>query len=143
MRSIDQIVDEIKLLDATNEPFDDYYRIADEVAAHPNGLIAVRAILELFERFPNEDFGAPGPLAHAAEAFMGRGYEGLLLQSITRTPTMHTVSLAMAAANGSEHFRHRLHEALKTVQKSEGATSISINDAIQEYFRVLRRFANE
>lgn len=76
------------------------FALADEVAAHPDGLRAVEPLLRLLERNPRLDWGAPGPVVHAAESFSRRGYEALLLESLRRTPTGHTLWMANRLMNG-------------------------------------------
>jgi hypothetical protein len=43
----------------------------------------------LLERFPDAEFGSPGPLVHELEAIPG--YLPLLRDSVRRQPTYHTV----------------------------------------------------
>ena len=49
------------------------------------------AILRFMENNPNLDYGMPGPAVRFAEKFFLKGYETLLLESIKRTPTVHTL----------------------------------------------------
>ena len=51
----------------------------------------VEAILRLMEENPDLDYGMPGPTVRFVEHFFMKGYETLLLESIKRTPTMHTL----------------------------------------------------
>ena len=50
---------------------------------------AAPAMFSLLERFPDAEFGSPGPLVHELEAIPG--YLPLLHGSVRRQPTYHTI----------------------------------------------------
>src|SRR5690349_16033760 len=50
---------------------------------------AMPAMYSLLERFPDGEFGSPGPLVHELEHIPG--FEGLLRASLERQPAMRTV----------------------------------------------------
>ena len=89
--------------------------LADEIAAQDNAFAAVPEILQLFERFPNEDFGSPGALVHVAEHFSGRGYEEELEKSLRRRPTPHTVWLANRSVNAKDGYSERFLALLRDI----------------------------
>jgi hypothetical protein len=60
---------------------------------------AIPAMLALVERYPEADFGVPGPIVHELEA-MG-GYEDALRRSLQRQPTMLTVLMVHRILNAS------------------------------------------
>lgn len=67
------------------------------------GIEAVEPLLQLMERHPLDDFGVPGAIVHFVERFYKKGYEELLVKSIKRKPTMHTVWMLNRIINGSEN----------------------------------------
>lgn len=67
------------------------------------GIEAVEPLLQLIERHPLDDFGMPGAIVHFVERFYKKGYEELLVKSINRKPTMHTVWMLNRIINGSEN----------------------------------------
>ena len=67
------------------------------------GIEAVEPLLQLMERHPLDDFGMPGAIVHFVERFYKKGYEELLVKSINRKPTMHTVWMLNRIINGSEN----------------------------------------
>ena len=75
--------------------------LMDELQEDGFGLGELECILRSMERHERFDFGAPGALVHLLEKFHGRGYEGLLLESIGRKPTSHTVWMLNRVINGS------------------------------------------
>ncbi len=81
--------------------------IAEELVATGAGLEAVETILRFMEAHPEVDFGTPGALTEFAERFCGRGYERLLLDSLRRRPTGHTVTMLGFLINGSKAGRER------------------------------------
>lgn len=65
------------------------------------GIEAIVPLLQLMERHPMDDFGAPGAIVHFVERFYKKGYEELLVESVKRRPTMHTVWMLNRVMNGS------------------------------------------
>jgi hypothetical protein len=62
----------------------------------------VQEVLQFMEENPTVDFGAPGALTVFVEQFHGRGYEPLLIASIRRKPTPHTLSMLNRLINGAK-----------------------------------------
>jgi hypothetical protein len=52
---------------------------------------AIPAMFHLIEKFPNADFGSPGPLVHSLEAKGVKQYEAELQISLLRKPTALTI----------------------------------------------------
>ena len=76
----------------------------------------VDAILRLMENYPNLDYGMPGPAVHFVERFFMKGYETLLLESIERTPTAHTLWMVNRIINSPKLVdRQKYIDALKEV----------------------------
>lgn len=66
------------------------------------GIEAVEPLLQLMERHPLSDFGTPGSIVHFVEKFYKKGYEQLLISSVKRRPTMHTVWMLNRVKNGED-----------------------------------------
>jgi hypothetical protein len=49
------------------------------------------AIFEFFEKYPLADHGMPGPMVHKVETLPEKSYEPLLIKSVLRRPTPHTL----------------------------------------------------
>jgi hypothetical protein len=73
------------------------YQILDGFDSMANRERAIPAMFSLFERYPEGDFGAPGPLVHALAAIPG--YQPFLVASLARKPTRPTVSMVNAILN--------------------------------------------
>ncbi len=82
-----------------SEDVEQLHQYVVPLAAFPPAerLPAVPAILNLIERFPDAEFGAPGPLVHELEAIPG--YENLLMGSLQRQPAGLTVWMANRILN--------------------------------------------
>lgn len=75
----------------------------------------VEAILRLMEENPDIDYGMPGPTVHFVESFFMKGYETLLLESIQRIPTLHTLWMLNRIVNSPKLAdREKYIEALKS-----------------------------
>lgn len=79
----------------------------------------VEPLLQLMERYPLADFGVPGAIVHFVERFYKRGYEQLLIESIKRRPTMHTVWMLNRIINGSENKESYLKIMQDIVNRTE------------------------
>lgn len=67
------------------------------------GISAVEPLLLFMERHPMSDFGMPGAIVHYVEQFYKNGYEDLLIASVTRRPTLHTVWMINRIKNAGEN----------------------------------------
>jgi len=67
----------------------------------------VEAILRFMEDNPSIDYGIPGPLVHYVETFYGNGYEDLLIESVKRNPTTHTIWMLNRVINGTKNIPRR------------------------------------
>lgn len=83
------------------------------------GIEAVTPLLELMERHPMEDFGMPGAIVHFVERFYKNGYEELLIESVKRRPTMHTVWMLNRVMNGSENKNDYLEIMKEVTERSD------------------------
>ena len=97
------------------------------------GIEAVKPLLQLMERHPLVDFGVPGAIVHFVERFYKKGYEELLVESIKRKPTMHTVWMLNRFINGSENKKDYI-ELMKAI--------IEHNDIEDEIRNQARAFMN-
>lgn len=76
-------------------------QLVDAWIAAGVGLEAVAPILRFMEDNAGVEFGSPGSLVHFVERFHGKGYDGLLLESIRRKPTAHTAWMLNRLINGA------------------------------------------
>lgn len=107
------------------------YDIVDIMEQNQMGIEAVQPIIELMEKYPLVEFGSPGALTHFIEKFYKENsqfYEELLLQSILKQPTVHTVWLLNRVINGTKTENCKeLIQALKSV-----STNKSIHHEVQK-----------
>ena len=72
------------------EDFEAIYEILN-IIKEEESMLYIEWILHFMEENPKIDYGMPGPLVHFMEKKYKKGYEKLLLESIKRKPTEHTV----------------------------------------------------
>lgn len=72
------------------EDFEAIYEILN-IIKEEDSMLYIEGILHFMEENPKIDYGMPGPLVHFMEKKYKKGYEKLLLESIKRKPTEHTV----------------------------------------------------
>jgi hypothetical protein len=73
------------------------YELLRDFRSLPQRYRVTPAMLSLLERFPEADFGSPGPLVHELEATPG--YLALLPESLRRQPTRSTVWMVNRVLN--------------------------------------------
>ena len=95
------------------------------------GLSSVESLLGFMEKHPFTDFGMPGEIVHYMERFYRHGYEELLMKSIERRPTIHTLFMMNRLINGGGD-REFYMELLKEVTERTDIEK-KIQDAAQEY----------
>ena len=80
------------------------------------GISSVEPLLLFMERHPLSDFGMPGAIVHYVEQFYEKDYEDLLIASVIRRPTLHTVWMINRIKNTSENpdkYEKILNDILK------------------------------
>mgnify|MGYP004560304031 FL=1 len=95
------------------------------------GLSSVESLLGFMEKHPFTDFGIPGEIVHYMERFYRHGYEELLVKSIERCPTIHTLFMMNRLINGGGDREYYM-ELLKEVTERTDIEK-KIQDVAQEY----------
>lgn len=95
------------------------HELVDLLGGVANPTPVFPAIFEFLEKYPTAEHGTPGPLVHLLETAYPGGYESLLMESLGRMPTYHTVWMVNRLLNGPDiekSDRIRLLKALKQAQ---------------------------
>lgn len=128
---LDTVIKEIENAVGT----DDFEFIMEEnimkIEAEGVGIEAVTPLLQLMERHPLDDFGMPGAIVHFVERFYKNGYEELLIESVKRRPTMHTVWMLNRVMNGSENKNNYLEIMKEITERSD--TEETIRNSASEF----------
>lgn len=86
---------------------DDFEEVQEEclfqIEQENLGISAVEPLLFFMERHPLSDFGMPGSIVYYVEQFYKKGYEDLLIASVIRRPTLHTVWMINRIKNANEN----------------------------------------
>lgn len=116
---LDTVIKEIESAVGT----DDFEFIMEEnimkLEADGVGIEAVTPLLELMERHPMDDFGMPGAIVDFVERFYKNGYEELLIESVKKRPTIHTVWMLNRVMNGSENKNDYLEIMKEVTERSD------------------------
>jgi hypothetical protein len=95
-----QVANERAMLDAVDD-------LTDGWKAAGFGVDTVEPVLRIMEAHPDWDFGAPGALVHYVERFYRRGYEAMLIASLKRRPTSHTLWMLNRVINGEKDVQNK------------------------------------
>lgn len=94
------------------------------------GISAVAPLLLFIEKHPLSDFGMPGAIVHYVEQFYKKGYEDLLLASVIRRPTLHTVWMINRIKNtgeNSDQYEKILNDILERQDIEEKIKELVLN----------------
>lgn len=95
------------------------------------GISAIEPLLLFMERHPLSDFGMPGAIVHYVEKFYKKGYEDLLIASVIRRPTVHTVWMLNRIKNAGENS-DQYEKILNDVLEKQGIEH-EIKNAVKEF----------
>lgn len=122
-----QIADERVLLDVAND-------LTERWKAASLGVDTVGPVLQLMEAHPNWDFGVPGALAHYVERFYKHGYEAMLVESLKRRPTSHTLWMLNRLINGEKNAdSKRQYLALLASVSQDPAQDAAVKEQAAEF----------
>ena len=108
--SMDALELEVRLRQSaqSDDPPWDHRLLIEELEQSGAGIEAVEPILRFMEEHPLLELGVPGSLVHFVETFADERYEPLLLASLRRRPTSHTVWMLNRVINGKKSRVDRL-----------------------------------
>lgn len=134
----DEIIDALNHLTiACSEDYAQLDRLDElttQLQQNHDGQLACAAMLNVLERHPQVDFGAPGQLVHAIEGYRGH-YENLLLASLNRQPTATTIWLLNRIMNAvTDAERDQLVALMYRLQTHPSADE-QAQVAAEEFYR--------
>jgi hypothetical protein len=110
------------------------YGIAEKLTSHNVDLECVEPILKLMEKYPCLSFGSPGALTHYMEKFYKKGYEQLLVQSVKRTPTVHTLWLLNRLINGADTETVKIYVAILYQVYQNASNPQEVRDEAKHFY---------
>ncbi|HBI85207.1 MAG TPA: hypothetical protein DDX71_02805 [Ruminococcus sp.] len=95
------------------------------------GLETVGKLFGIIERHPLDDFGNPGEIAYFIEDFYP-DYLPALIDSVNRTPALHTLWMLNRCVNAAEHKEELLSILKKTAD--DAALEREIRDSAASFY---------
>ncbi len=119
---------------------DDFITIAllslEEIRTLPESFRAIEPLLHLMESHPEADFGSPGPIVHFAEEFYGKGYEEILVQSIQRKPTGHTLWMLNRIVNTLQGKQKESYLTLFDQVYQNNTVDLQVRETAKEFLEL-------
>lgn len=117
---------------------DDFLEFAEEKTEELNSLEhaneAIEPILTLIANNPDTDFGISGPLVHFVEQYYKHGYEEILISSIRKTPTSHTLWMLNRIINDLQgDIKNQFIRELQEITKRPDIDDLTKNSALGFY----------
>lgn len=91
------------------------------------GIEIVERLFPIMESHPLDDFGMPGAMTHFIESFYPE-FLPLLIDSVKRAPTMHTVWMLNRCING-KYETEKLLSVLKDIAEDDNVDATIRNSA--------------
>ena len=129
-QNVDDIIEKLKSFVPQNDDDSaDLYELMNGLEETENSSLAIPAMFELMEKYPNADLGSPGALVHSIESI--GGFKQQLIESVERVPTYLNIWMVNRLLNSfiSESERRQFNELLKSVSKNSKATEIAKESA--------------
>lgn len=96
------------------EDFYETSKVLEKIKQESNAFEYLPFIFNIMEMYPELDYGMPGPVVHFMESYYRKGYEEILLRSVQKMPTSHTVWMLNRVINDPKlNDRERYIEVLK------------------------------
>ena len=100
--TVKEIIEQLEQIASSTDFAGQSAILADRWTSDGTGVEAVEPILRFMEEHAAIEFGTPGALVHFVERFYGNGYEGKLLESVKRRPTLSTIWMLNRVINGTK-----------------------------------------
>ena len=127
---IDELIKQLDELVGTDDFEYEMDKIMGRIGAEGTGFEIVEDLLRIMEKHPLDDFGMPGAMVHFIEKYDPE-YIPLLIQSIKRAPSMHTLWMLNRYINGSDDADEYI-DILKEVAANESLDE-DIRQSAQEF----------
>ena len=104
--------------------------IIEQLEEDGAGIEIVEKLFSIMERHPLDDFGMPGAMTHFIERFYPE-FLPLLIDSVKRVPTMHTVWMLNRCING-KYETEKLLSVLKDIAEDDNVDA-TIRDSAKDF----------
>ena len=128
---MDTLLEKLESLVGSDDFEYDSEDIISEMEAEGAGFETIDSLLGIMERHPLDDFGMPGAMVHFIERFYPE-FPPLLIASVKRAPSLHTVWMLNRCINGAKD-KSELLSVLEGVINNENA-DIAVRDKAKEFF---------
>lgn len=122
MENIKVYFNEIEKLVGKDELYEAEEKLVALLNKNEKKELYIKAILELMEKNPLTDWGMPGALVHFVETCDDKVYKKLLLESVIRCPTVHTLWMLNREYNGKSDAE--LQEYISVLKKTANDSSL-------------------
>ena len=117
---------------------DDFLEFAEgkteELSSLENANEAIEPIIKLIANNPDTDFGMPGPLVHFVEKYYRHGYEEILISSLRKNPTSHTLWMLNRIINASQgDIKKKFIRELQEITKRPDIDDLTRSSALEFY----------
>ena len=129
---ITELIGKLESLIGTDDFEYESEEIMESIEEEGAGLETVEELLSLMERHPLADLGMPGAVVY----FIEKHYPDhipLLISSVRRTPTLHTVWMLNRCKNGSND-KYKFISILKEVSENENADK-AVRELAESFLR--------
>ena len=118
-----------------NEDFYETNEVIEKIKQEGNAFEYLPFIFEVIEKNPELDYGMPGPVVHFMESYYRKGYEGLLLKSVQKMPTSHTVWMLNRVINDPKLSNRKMYIDVLKSSLNRKDISQTVRKDIEEFLK--------
>ena len=130
IRMIEELLKQLENLVGSDDFEFESEEIIQQLIAAGAGFEIIEHLFSIMEHHPLDDFGMPGAMVHFIEHFYP-DYLPLLIQSVKRTPALHTIWMLNRCINGSDD-KEELLSVLKCIANDD-AVDEAIRDSAKSF----------
>lgn len=115
---------------------EDFYEtndVIEKIEKESNAFEYLPLIFEIMEKYPELDYGMPGPIVHFMERYYKKGYEGVLLKSVQNMPTVHTIWMLNRVLNDSNLSNREVYMEVLRSSLNRSDISPTVRKDIQSF----------
>lgn len=127
------IANELKRI-ILKEDFLETERLLNNLFYEADAIKYVENLILLMEKNPNTDFGMPGPVVHFIEKFNETEYVDILIASLKRNPTNHTLWMLNRIINDSSSTNRTFYVQILYEISQREDVNLNTRKLAQEFY---------
>lgn len=117
------------------EDFYETNEVIEKIKQESDAFEYLPLIFSIMETNPELDYGTPGPTVHFMENYYRKGYEEILLKSVQKMPTSHTVWMLNRVINDPKLSNKEMYIEVLKMSLNRSDISQFVRDDIEKILK--------